>query len=300
MNILVTGASGMLGATIVNFLAKDFNVFATGRSEYSDCPVPFKSFDLLENDYSELILWCNPDIIVHSGALTNGNYCDMNPSEAFNTNGVSIKKFINATSENVKIIYISTDAVFSTNNHKAKEKECTNPESVYGKSKEIGEFFLINSSRKYTIIRTTIVGLNKNKYRSGFVEWIINSSIENKNIELFDDVVFCPITIWDLSQELKFLIQTQSEISDIIHIANNEYCTKYDFGINLLTTLGLDTKNIKKSSIEEFPNRVNRAKDQTLNTTYYQTRYNRKLPSIKDTINTIKEKYNEKENQARQ
>lgn len=294
MNILVTGASGMLGATIVHNFAKYFNVYATGRSTYEDCPVPYKQFDLSEKDYNELISWSNPDIIIHSGALTNGNYCNENPIDAFNINGVSVKKIIDATSENVRIIYISTDAVFPSILHRAKEKDCTFPESVYGKSKEIGEFFLINSSRKYIIVRTTIVGLNANKTKSGFVEWIINSALKKENIGLFDDVFFNPISIWDLTKELKYIIQNLEESSEILHIAGDTYCTKYEFGMKLLKELTIEAKYIEKSSIKKFTDRAKRSTDQTLDSSYYQFKYNRKLPSTEDTINTIKNYYNEK------
>ena len=77
-----------------------------------------------------------------------------------------MQKILKATDPSVGIIYISTDAVFPSSLHMAKHTDCTQPESVYGKSKELAEFFLLNSDRKYTIIRTTIVGLNENKSKS--------------------------------------------------------------------------------------------------------------------------------------
>lgn len=293
MNILVTGASGMLGTAIVENFAKYFNVYATGRSKYKDSPVPYKQFDLSEKDYGELISWSNPNIIIHSGALTNGNYCNENPTDAFNINGVSVKKFIDATENNVRIIYISTDAVFPSNLQQAKENDYTYPESIYGKSKELGEFFLINFSRNYTIVRTTIVGLNTNKSKPGFVEWILNSALKKENIGLFDDVVFNPISIWDLTNELKHIIQNPAKTSEILHIAGNTYCTKYEFGLKLLGALSIETKCVEKSTITSFSHRAKRSTDQTLDSSYYQKQYKRTLPLLENTINTLKDHYNE-------
>ena len=159
----------MLGSNMATYFSHYFDVFATGNSDVDFLgDVQYKKFDLSGDDFYRLIEWSNPDIIVHCAALTNGNYCEENPLDAFNINGVSVKKLLDSTSPNVKIIYISTDAVFPSDLHMANEKDNVNPQSIYGKSKELGEYYLINSNRDYLIIRTTIVGLNLNKKKSSF------------------------------------------------------------------------------------------------------------------------------------
>ena len=293
MRILVTGASGMLGATIVKMLSKRFTVFGTGNSNYESIDCEYMLFDLSNDNYDQLINWSNPDVIIHSGALTNGNYCKDNPLEAFKINSLSVKKLIDASDERVKIIYISTDAVFPSKTHMAKELNLVSPENIYGKSKELGEFFLTTSNRSYAIIRTTIVGLNENNKKSGFLEWIINSSINNVYIDLFDDVIFNPISIWDLSNEISYLIENDKISSEILHIAGNSFCTKYDFGISVLKELGLSKAFIRRGSIIELPYRAKRCADQSLNSSFYQKKYKRILPNLKQTINTIKNYYNE-------
>ena len=76
----------------------------------------------------------------------------------------------------------------------SKRNDCVSPENIYGKSKELGEFFTFFSQRQFCVIRTTIIGLNINSKKIGFVEWIINSSKVSETISLFDDVVFNPIS----------------------------------------------------------------------------------------------------------
>lgn len=293
--VLVTGASGMLGASLSVLLSKDFEVFGTGNSDYSNAFFEYKKFDLSSPIYDDLIIWSKPDIIIHSGALTNGNICENNPALAFDINGVSMQKILKATSNHVKIIYISSDAVFPSSLNMAKEKDCVFPENVYGKSKELGEFFLRTSvDRDFTIIRTTIVGLNLNKEKQGFVEWILNTSKNNKELGLFSDVLFTPISIWDLSHEIKYLIQSNNINSEILHICGTE-CTKYDFGKKLLVELNLPTEKLNKTSILAFKDRAKRSTDQSMDSNYYRNKYNRVLPNLDDTIKTIKEYYNEQD-----
>ncbi len=293
MRILVTGVSGMLGSNLSKALSENNEVYSTGNSSFSEEPDNYMVFDLKSNKYDKLIKWSNPDLIILSGALTNGNYCSENPNEAMDVNGVSVNKFLNATNQKVKIIYISTDAVFPSKLHLAKETDCVFPENVYGKSKELGEFFVNQSNREFCIVRTTIVGLNVNSKKSGFVEWIINSAKKNEEIKLFDDVLFTPISIWDLSEEIKYLISLKELPSETLHISGSEIITKYKFGTELLTELELSKINTRKGSIKSFKDRAKRCTDQTLNVSYYQNKFQRILPNLEKTISSIKQNYYE-------
>ena len=290
-NILITGGSGMLGATLVHSLKYEFNIFSTGNEYIKDQQENYLNFNLSSNSYDELINWSKPNVIIHCGAITNSNYCEENPNDAFDINGISVHKLLKATNNDVKIIYISTDAVFPSTIHLANEKDCVFPENVYGKSKELGEFFLYSSvNRNYTIIRTTIVGLNLNKERKGFVEWIINSARSGEKIGLFSDVLFTPITIWDLMSEIKFLIKSNNINSETLHIGG-ELCTKYQFGRTLLETLNISTEKLIESSISSFIQRAKRSNDQSLDSSFYQKKYNRRLPCLDETILNIKKYY---------
>ena len=88
--ILVTGASGMLGSTLAIDLSKSHKVFASGNSNMN-FPVNYKIFDLSNESYKELIDWSKPELIIHCAALTNGNFCQNNPFDAFNINGYATK-----------------------------------------------------------------------------------------------------------------------------------------------------------------------------------------------------------------
>lgn len=291
--ILITGATGMLGATLVKVFQNTFEVFATGSQEKGLSYFRnYKSFDLSQESYRELMDWAKPEIIIHCAALTNGNYCENNPEIAFSVNGIALKRILASTNKDVKVIYISTDAVFPSELHMAKEGDCTSPQSVYGKSKEIGEFYLKNSTRDYKIVRTTIVGYNENDLKQGFVEWIVNSSKSKEEISLFDDVIFTPITIWHLAEALLSIIDNFHTIKKkTIHVAGNESSTKYEFGIKLLEALNLPTDTVKRGKIEYFIDRAKRSNDQTLNCQYIQETLNMKLPNLASTIENLKENY---------
>jgi dTDP-4-dehydrorhamnose reductase len=287
--LLITGATGMLGMSLVKHFQKQYNVYSTSSCNKYFIPKNFKQFDLKSDDYNELIMWAKPDLIIHSGAITNGNYCEKQPDEAFLINGISLKKICESMLPNTRVIYISTDAVFPSSLHLAKEINCTFPQSVYGKSKELGEFFLINSKINYTIIRTTIVGTNLNPSKQGFAEWILNSVKSQEEIVLFDDVLFNPISIWDLNKELEYILKDNINYNrKVFHIAGSEICTKYEFGVKLIKAFKLPVEYIKRGKILEFADRAKRSTDQTLDCGLYETISNRKMPTLKETIEIFK------------
>ena len=282
----------MLGFSLCKDLEKDFEVYSTGNSYFNYQIERYLKFDLLSSSYKKLIDWSRPDIIIHCAALTDGNFCEKNPEEAYKVNGLSMKKIIEATKKKVKIIYISSDAVFPSSINLAKESNCVSPENIYGKSKELGEHFLKTSINiEYIIIRTTIVGLNFNNNKTSFVDWIIKTSLKNEKLGLFNDVLFSPISIWDLSNEIKFLINSDNINSEILHISG-EICTKHEFGKRLLKSLNISTLNLFENSILSFSERFNRSTDQSLDSSFYEKKYNRILPKLNQTINKIKKHYN--------
>lgn len=292
MRILVTGSRGMLGANLVNSLRKSFDVYATDYADPNNNKLNYLDFNLENEKYDDLIEWANPEIVIHCAAITDGNYCEENPYKSFNVNGYSLKKFIDSTNSNVKIIYISTDAVFSSATSYPDEKHLTKPENIYGKSKELGEFFLVNSQRDYIILRTTIVGKNINPARKGFVEWIINSVIKKQKITLFSDVLFNPISIWHFINEIEFLIASGKFYKNIFHVCGIEKTTKYDFGIKLISEINLNKDYIIKSKITEFKYRAKRSTDQTMDCSKYINLTKRILPKISETVKSIKLNYN--------
>lgn len=283
--VLITGASGMLGATLVKLWPSKYNIFATGHSDFRGNPAKnYKPYDLRNESYTELIEWAHPEIIVHCAAITNGDYCENNPDEAITVNGESVRKLLELAPD-AKLIFISTDAVFPYQTHLATENSPTGAENIYGRSKEYGESFIKNSAGNSYIVRTTIVGKNINTHKQGFVEWIIKSIRKGNYIKLFNDVFFTPISIWHLANELEWVIT--NDVPKILHISGSEIMTKYEFGHRLCQELGLDTSLIKIGSIDNVQFRAKRAKDQTLDSSFYMSISKHNLPNLEETIEIL-------------
>lgn len=289
IRILITGSSGMLGATLVKMWSDIYDIYATDISSFREQPAKkFMSFDLLSNSYSELIKWSEPDIIVHCAAIINLEFCEKNPDIAFSVNSESVRRLIQS-SKNSKIIFISSDAVYHDGIFMAKESDKIFPENIYGKSKVLGEKCLFEDTNNHCCIRTTIIGKNINPDRKGFIEWIIDSVKKGKNIKLFQDANFTPITIWHLAKEMQFIID--NNIKGTYNISGREKISKYEFGLRLCSSLNLDVGDISKGYLMDHKSIVKRSRDQTLDSTLYASKYNRNLPTISELIHLLKEQY---------
>jgi len=291
VRILITGASGMLGATLAEMWKDRFDVFSTAKEDYAENTVKnFMPFDLLNKSYDTLMNWARPNVIIHCAAITNVDYCENHPEQALAVNAESVKLFLKSDPE-AKLIFISSDAVFPDGLHLATVNDKTSPENVYGKSKEAGEIAIQNSGEQHLVVRTTIVGKNINSVAKGFVEWIISSVNDGNVITLFDDTLFTPITIWHLADELEWIIN--NEISGVVHVVGSESISKYQFGIRICELLGLDTNLIQKGSINDVNFQAKRSKDQTMDSEHYQRYHRRSLPSIDETVDIIVQHFKE-------
>lgn len=284
MRVLITGAAGMLGASLVDAWQDKYEVFATGRKNFEGNPARiFLEKDLADESYEDLLDWAKPKIIVHCAALTHVDYCEDHPKEAFKINTESVSKLLE--SGNARMLFISSDAVFADGIPMATEDQEAKPECVYGQSKKDAEDLLLKEGGNHLAIRTTIVGKNLNSAKRGFAEWIIQSLKNGSEITLFEDAIFTPISIWELADELEFLMS--SELKGVLHVSGSKGISKHDFGKKICEGLSLDPSLIKKGSIRNMNFKAKRSSDQTLSSDFYQNQSGRQLPSPDQTVASI-------------
>ena len=275
----------MLGSCIAKILKEKHEVFLTGRQteSFDHKELDYQQKDLKDEDYDDLLAWSKPEFIVHCAAITDVAFCEKNPSEAFRINSHSVKKFVQNRHTD-KFIFISSEAVYD-GTPKSTERSITLPSTTYAKSKLEAEQYLKHIES--IAIRTTIVGSKCRAPISGLVDWIINSLRNEEIIELYEDNIFSPITIWSLAQEIDYLIKNW--MGGIWNISGKESISKYEFGYRLAGELGLNTKNIKKGRLSSKQTDVKRTIDQSMDCSKYEQSSGRAMPNLDDTILDIKD-----------
>ena len=103
--VLVTGAGGFVGARILDMW----------RGQFALCAFPSDTLRTAdENAVLRFILKEHPDVIVHTAALSNTQYCQQEPEDSFRAN-VLLPEWVAKGAEEVgaKLLSCSSDQVYA-------------------------------------------------------------------------------------------------------------------------------------------------------------------------------------------
>jgi dTDP-4-dehydrorhamnose reductase len=153
-NFLVLGGSGNLGSAL-----KKNRFF----SKYSHFPLK-KDLDILSlKKFLSFIKKKNIKLIINCAAVARMRECEKNRLKAFDTNvfgTLNLLKSINKIDENIKLVHISSDAVYPCKKGNYSEQSKLQPYNFYGYTKLLSEKIILNS-KNYMIIRTRFFDKNK-------------------------------------------------------------------------------------------------------------------------------------------
>ncbi len=254
MKILITGSNGLLGQKIVRQLSNNskLNYLATsqGQNRNSACPsTNYSSLDITNAvEVSNTISKYSPDYIIHTAAITNVDYCELNTSECEKVNVTGTKNLFDAAKKNgTHFLFLSTDFVFDGKKGNYKETDKPNPLSVYAKSKLDGELILMNSNySNWSIARTIIVfGEGENLSRSNIVLWAKEALSTGKALNIIDDQFRAPTWADDLAWGcIQICVQKRK---GIYHLSGPESMSIFDLVMRIGSFFKLDTSSVNRT-----------------------------------------------------
>lgn len=283
MKILITGADGMLGESLLTQLKKkDHILFPFSHTKKTRDVTPLEITD--HTQVEKVITTHKPDIIIHLAALTNVDYCELHPDEAFKVNYEATKNiaFI-CKKENICLYFLSTGAVFSGEKKSPYiESDICNPVNVYGETKLKAEEEIKKLS-SYCIIRTgwLIGGGSKD---TKFVSFIL-SQLKNKAplLRAVSDVYGSPTLTFDLAMIIIKLIERKAQ--GTLHAVNRGIATRFDISKKILEILKSDTK-LEQVPFGYFKEKANRPHMEALDSSKLKSRYHLSLPPWQVSLRT--------------
>ncbi|KXS45505.1 MULTISPECIES: dTDP-4-dehydrorhamnose reductase [unclassified Candidatus Frackibacter] len=239
MKILVTGAKGQLGKALTKTLAdNNHQILGIDRDD----------FDITNRSKVwQAIRKFNPELIIHSAAMTDVDGCEEDPDVAYRINALGTQNLVLACQQSdIELLYISTDFVFSGQQTKPYlEFDPPNPISIYGKSKLAGEEYVRNLLNRYYIVRTSwLYGDGHN-----FVRTMLRLAKERDSLEVVDDQIGTPTYTYDLAKAITELIR--SNLYGTYHASNAGSCTWYQFA-NKIFELKEITIKVKPITSEQL------------------------------------------------
>ncbi len=223
--ILLIGSNGQVGRELQRILQIEGDLIAVGRP----------TVDLAQPDTLRSVIRENhPQIIINAAAYTAVDKAESEPELAKAINGIAPKIIAEeAEKSGAFLIHLSTDYVFDGNSSRPyQETDSTNPLSVYGETKLVGEQAIQNSCAHHFILRTAWVYGTFGK--SNFVKTMLRLGAEREEIRVVADQIGSPTWAKDIADAIaRILPQIAPEIAGIYHYTNSGVASWYDFAVTI-------------------------------------------------------------------
>ncbi|MFC1786156.1 SDR family oxidoreductase [Candidatus Neomarinimicrobiota bacterium] len=287
--ILITGASGQLGNSVLKQLNGKFELLATDIHT-NKLNIPFTILDItdfkqIQNTLSNF----NPDVIINLAAYTDVDGCEFNPDKAYRLNS----KSIDMLSDNFdgKFIQISSDYVFDGYNGPYNEGSITNPQSIYGKTKLEAEKVLQNYKNNWCILRTNVLFDYYNNTEASFIKWIIDSLKSNKPVNVVYDQWNNPTWAQNLAEIIELVIN--KNVTGLYNYGGADYLNRFEFAKIISDIFNLDKTLILPISTESLNQAAKRPLRGGLNNEKIEQEFDIQCVDLKTSLTMIKSRLTE-------
>lgn len=283
MKILITGSSGFVGKDLFEELKTSHEVAGIDRnkSEWADREIDLTNEKAVKTTIEEI----KPDIIIHSAALTNVDYCEAHREEAYAINVGSTKHLVDIVrNTRVKFIFISSDYVYEGDKGNFDEKSPTRPINWYGQNKLDAER-VIQTLKDYVILRTGVVFGWDTKGKNFFMQLYENQK-NKKEMRVPIDQISNPTYI-ELLEEI-IARSIEKKLKGLFVSTGPESIGRYDFALKIADTFGFDKSLIIPIKTKELGQVAKRPLNCGTNSKKLQDALGVKFPSLNESLLHLK------------
>jgi len=285
MNILVTGASGLLGLNLALETSREHVVYGVANSH----SLKTEAFTVVNADLlapgavESLLNQIQPDWVIHCAALANVDACEADPALARKLNtelpGLLAQHVARggARQKAARLVHISTDCVFDGSRGDYTEQDAPNPLGVYAQTKLEGEYAVLQADPQAIVARVNLFGWSMTGKRS-LAEFFFNNLSAGKPMMGFNDVFFCPLLANDMAGVLVQMLEKR--LSGVYHVVSSQHTSKYAFGVAIAQRFGLDAGLISPTSVAQAGLKAARSPNLTLRTEKLASALGQPLPSF--------------------
>ncbi len=258
MKVIVVGSKGQLGTELIRQLQ-------SGESELGKIPAVYQGAEIVGYDMPEIDITRledlrslfdthRPDVVFNCAAYTNVDGCETHQDDAFRVNAVGARNLaMVAERVGAKLVHVSTDYVFDGIKPTPRcEYDATNPTSVYGQTKLLGEQYVQSFCTRWFIVRTAwLYGY----WGKNFVKAILKRAGETGSVTVVDDQRGNPTNAVDLAFHLLKIAQTEEY--GIYHCTGNGECSWFEFAREIVACAGIRAQ-VTPCTSDQYPSPVKR------------------------------------------
>jgi dTDP-4-dehydrorhamnose reductase len=232
MVIYVLGGHGMLGQAFCSYARQYHTIYRPTHSE------------LDATDYTALLSSVKnltPDVIVNFIAVCDMEKCELDPASAVRVNAiVSANAALVASTLKTEYMFISSACVFDGEKYAYDTQDKTNPVSVYGKTKLMGEEIARTIERHYIVRSEWCFGggpIHDTKFLGKLYRQIASGSREVRAVtDKFSSLSY----IADLSKGIEKILL--HKLPGTFHITCKGSASRYEVACEFIRLLGLQDK----------------------------------------------------------
>ena len=269
MNILITGCNGQLG--------NEMQLLEASHPQHTYFNTDVAELDITNQDAIEAFVNDNQiDGIVNCAAYTAVDKAEENEELCTKLNAEAPAYLAAAIGKRGGwMIQISTDYVFDGTQHTPYTEEAdTCPNSVYGKTKLVGELNVQKFCAQSMIIRTAWL---YSTFGNNFVKTMIRLGKEKPELGVIFDQIGTPTYARDLAVAIFAAIE-QGIVPGVYHFSNEGVISWYDFTKAIHRIAGITTCHVRPLHTSEYPTPAKRPHYSVLDKTKIKRVYGIEIP----------------------
>jgi len=259
MQILITGASGLLGSAVAKAAVRRKHqvIGIVGKSQTSAPGLSKREVVDLEDlaDAERFVLDTFPDAIVNCAAISIPRLCDQSPERTRRLNvDLPEKLALLARHLFAKFVHVSSDMVFNGRSAPYAHDQPTSPLSEYGRQKAESERLVLEMAPDNSVvIRLPLINGNSPSGIRSLHEMLFDEWKAGRIPPLFENEYRQPVSV-DNAADMIVEILERDDIKGLHHWAGESRLSRFEIGAALLRHFGLPSDLIAKSR-NESPNR---------------------------------------------
>ena len=242
MYALIIGASGFIGQYLAKRLQEAaFEVTGTYNSRVPEnWGYPCHRVELTDHErLDEIFRLVQPQVVVHLAAIADVSAAESDPARATAVN-VSATAYIAelCTRHQARLIYLSSEYVFSGDRGNYREDDTPQPNTHYGRTKWEAELAVAREASQWSIVRTSLVYGWPPVGRQNLVTTIIDRLENGDQFYANRDSYRTPIYVEHLTVGITQLVTDNHQ--GIYHLAAVDWLSMYQFAGAVAQVFHLD------------------------------------------------------------
>jgi dTDP-4-dehydrorhamnose reductase len=265
--LVVTGATGFVAGSILAQAGDGWQVHAISRDEplVQRANLCWHTVDPLASDQlAQIIRDAAPDVVVHTAALADIDFCQTHPEIARSIN-VDLTRRVSdqCTEAGCKLVFCSTDTIFDGEHAPYEEDDLPGPVNLYAETKLEAERIVVRLGAQAVIARLSlVVGLPVLGAGNSFLARMVAAFKDGRRVAVPEHEVRTPVDVITVGRALLEL--AGSNHHGIFHLSGQDRVSRFKMAQQIAVRFGFPSHLVVAQVAATTPGRAARPRDVSL------------------------------------